>query len=86
MLKDLPNTFVGLGGAFEVLLSTNLLADIFGLLTVLITVLVTLPRRCWIKAYLFRRHWFLRGLVQLLDRLLVVSQILLAAHQDDGKA
>lgn len=32
VLKDFPNTFVGLGGAFEVLLGANLLLDIFGLL------------------------------------------------------
>lgn len=31
MLEDLANTFVGLGGALEVLLSADLLADILGL-------------------------------------------------------
>lgn len=31
MLKDLPNAFVGLGGTLQVLLSTNLLADILSL-------------------------------------------------------
>jgi hypothetical protein len=32
MLEDFPNSFVGLGRAFQVLLSTNLLADILSLL------------------------------------------------------
>ncbi len=31
MLKDFAHTLVGLGGAFEVFVSTNLLADVFGL-------------------------------------------------------
>jgi len=34
---------------------------------------------------LFRGHWLLAGLVKLLDGLLVVSQIFLAAYKDDGK-
>jgi hypothetical protein len=38
------------------------------------------------ECYLFRRHRLLAGLAQLLDRLLVVSQILLAADEDDGEA
>jgi hypothetical protein len=37
-------------------------------------------------AYLFRGNGLLRRLVQLLNSLLVVSQILLAADEDDGKA
>lgn len=36
--------------------------------------------------YLLGCHWLLRSLVQLLNRLLVVSKILLAAYEDDGKA
>lgn len=36
--------------------------------------------------YLLRRHRLLRGLVQLLNRLLVIPQILLAAHKDDRQA
>lgn len=36
--------------------------------------------------YLFGCHWLLRGLVKLLNRLLVESQILLAANEDDRKA
>jgi hypothetical protein len=38
------------------------------------------------SAHLFRRHGLLAGLVQLLDGLCVESEILLAAHQDDGQA
>ena len=37
-------------------------------------------------SYLLRSHWLLRSLVQLLNSLLVVSQILLAADEDDGQA
>ena len=37
-------------------------------------------------AYLFRGNGLLRCLVQLLNSLLVVSQILLAADEDDGQA
>ena len=37
-------------------------------------------------AYLFRGNGLLRCLVQLLNGLLVVSQILLAANEDDGQA
>lgn len=36
--------------------------------------------------YLLWRHWLLRGLVQLLDCLLVVSEILLATDENDGQA
>jgi hypothetical protein len=38
------------------------------------------------RAYLFRGNGLLRRLVQLLNSLLVVSQILLAADKDDGQA
>lgn len=37
-------------------------------------------------AYLFRGNGLLRCLVQLLNGLLIVSQILLAADEDDGQA
>ena len=37
-------------------------------------------------AYLLWCHGLLRRLVKLLNRLLVVSQILLAADEDDGQA
>ena len=36
-------------------------------------------------AYLFRRDGLLAGLAKLLDRLLVIAQILLAADQNDGE-
>ena len=38
------------------------------------------------KAYLLWGHWLLRGLVQLLNRLLVISEILLATNEDDWEA
>ena len=37
-------------------------------------------------SYLFRSNGLLRCLVQLLDSLLVVSQVHLAADEDDGQA
>lgn len=37
-------------------------------------------------AYLFWSHRLLAGLVKLFDCLLVVTEILLAAHKNDGKA
>ena len=37
-------------------------------------------------SYLLRSHGLLRSLVQLLNCLLVISQILLAADEDDGQA
>lgn len=42
--------------------------------------------RRWDVSYLFGRHRLLRSLVQLLNGLLVISQILLAADEDDGEA
>ena len=36
--------------------------------------------------YLLRGHRLLRSLVQLLNSFLVISQILLAADEDDGQA
>lgn len=35
------------------------------------------------KAYLLWGYGFLRGLVQLLNRLLVISKIFLTSHKDD---
>jgi hypothetical protein len=43
-------------------------------------------RVVWDMAYLLRSHRLLRSLVQLLNGLLIISQILLAADEDDGKA
>lgn len=82
MLKHLPDTFVGLGRALEVLLSTNLLADVFGLGVSMLVVRQSFSSEK-AESHLLGSDWLLRSLVQLLNRLLVVSQILLAAHQDD---
>jgi len=38
------------------------------------------------STHLLRRHGLLRGLVQLFNRLLVVSKILLASNEDNGEA
>lgn len=38
------------------------------------------------RTYLFRSNGLLRGLVELFDGLLIVTQILLAANKDDRKA
>jgi hypothetical protein len=64
VLKHLTNTLVGLGGALQVLVGANLLANLLAL---------------------FRRDGLLASLPELLDRLLVVSQILLATNKDDGE-
>ena len=83
VLKDLPHALVRLCRALEVLLGTDLLTDV-----------LSLGRRLASSCY--RRYrgytdllWgnrLLRGLVKLLNRLLVVTQILLAANKDDGQA
>lgn len=89
MLKDFPDTFVGLGRAFEVLLCTNLLANILSLEEAVLACIGDNTRAVFFRllvTYLLWRHWLLRGLVQLLDCLLVVSEILLAADENDGQA
>ena len=81
MLKDLTDTLVGLGRAFNVLLGTNLLLDLSGLCT-------GKSGSCLIQrvqTHLLLGNGSLRGLVKLLDGLLVVSEILLTSNEDDGK-
>ena len=88
VLEHLSNTFVGLGGALEVFLGSNLLADVLGLESQRCQqshVFSRLTRRGWM-AYLLWCHGLLRRLVKLLNRLLVVSQILLASDEDDWEA
>lgn len=41
---------------------------------------------CMVETDLLGRHGLLRRLVQLLNRLLVKAQVLLASNEDDGKA
>lgn len=38
------------------------------------------------SSYLLWGHWFLRSLVELLNRLLVISEILLTPDEDDWQA
>lgn len=89
MLKDFSDTFVGLGRALNVLLGTDLVLDLSCLQDVSATSHVDRVRRKCRKrlamTYLLLSNGGLRGLVQLLDGLGVVSQILLAANKDDGK-
>ena len=89
MLKHLTDAFVCLRRALEVLLRADLLADILGLMVEysLASHCISCINRALVcdMAYLFRSHRLLRSLVQLLNRLLIVSQILLAADEDDGK-
>ena len=81
MLKHLPHTLVCLCGTLEVLLGADLLADILGLWRVSGAI-----ARVVESTYLLWGYRLLGSLVQLLDRLLVEAQILLAANKDDGQA
>ena len=83
MLKHFSHTFVRLCGALEVLLGANLLTDFLGLGLLVSCHVVNGYARC---TDLFRRNGLLRGLVELLNGLLVVTQILLAADEYDGEA
>lgn len=83
MLKYFSDTLVCLCRALEVLLGTNLLADILGLASVLV--------KAWLGQMdggtdLLYAHRLLRSLGQLLNCLLVEAQILLAADEDNGQA
>jgi hypothetical protein len=82
MLKYLPNALVCLRRALEVLLGTDLLAYVLSL-----NVLVGVVWFICIFAVtnLLGGNRLLGSLVQLLNRLLVESQILLAANEDDGQ-
>lgn len=89
VLEHLSHALVGLGGAFEVLAGTDLLADFLSLgLFVSMMFLLALLKALLFQAcpYLLGSDGLLRRLVQLLNSLLVVSQILLAADEDDGEA
>lgn len=87
VLEDLANPFIRLGRAFEVFLGANLLAHVFRLLS-LVSASRCNTSACALKlhTHLFWCHRLLRRLVQLLNCLLVISQILLAADQDDGES
>jgi len=64
VLENLTDTLIGLGRALEVLVGTDLLANLLTLL--------------W-------GNWLLGSLVELLNGLLVVTEILLASNEDDWK-
>jgi len=91
VLEHFPHALVCLGRALQVLGCADLLADILGLGTSSAYTLVwhlhfVVCFNMGSCAYLFRGDGLLRCLVQLLNGLLVVSQILLAADEDDGQA
>lgn len=82
VLKDLPDAFVGLGRALDVLLGSNLVLDL--------SRLDACQQLSAIKegpsTYLILSDGCLRGLVKLFDRLRVVSEILLASDENNGQA
>ena len=87
VLKHLPDTFVGLGRTFEVLVSTDLLADLFTLLFLSLLDQLNHSRgQSNDITHLLRRDRLLAGLAELLNGLVVISQILLTTNQDDGKS
>lgn len=81
VLEYLSHALVRLRRALEVLLGTDLLADVLGL-SMGQSLLPWWPYRV---TDLFWGHRLLGGLVQLLNGLLVITEILLAANEDDGK-
>jgi hypothetical protein len=83
VLEHLSHAFVCLCRALEVFLGTQLLTDILSLDYVLGDWKM---KRVGTSTRLLWGNGLLRGLVELLDRLLVVTQILLAANKDDGQA
>ena len=83
MLKDLADSLVGLGRALDVLLGADLVLDLSGLCGCVL-VCVKWFMSCH-KTYLVLGDGGLRSLVELLNGLLVVSEILLATDEDDGK-
>jgi hypothetical protein len=82
VLKDLTHTFVGLGRALNVLFGANLVLDLSGLWRLC-------EDRAYLnhdsETYLLLGDGSLRGLVEFLNSLLVVSEILLTSNKDDGK-
>lgn len=83
VLEDFPDTLVGLGRALDVLLGTNLVLDLSCLR------LGQYAGCFWLMgaacAHLLLGDRSLRGLVEFLDGLGIVSKILLATNKDDGK-
>lgn len=101
MLKHLTDTLIRLGRTLEVLVSRDLLADLLTLQGKLLASIrsyelgdlitsqafseIGVGLISWAYNYLLRRDGLLASLSELLDGLLIVSQILLAADKDDRK-
>lgn len=94
VLKYLPDALVGLGRALEILVGTNLLADLLALLgsNRLLACLSEFCSQCQHRVCLVRplcqdrwEHRIEDRVVLTLDGLVVVTQILLAADEDDGE-
>ncbi len=79
-LKHLADALVGLGRALEVLGGLDVAGNRLSLWSISIVPRFLLQA----VAYLFRGHGLLAGLAELLDRLLVEAQILLATNKDLG--
>ena len=84
MLKHLTDTLVGLGRALKVFLSSDNLLD--GITLDELSVSIATHSDGTRKSYLSLGDGLLRRLGELLDGLLVVTQILLAANEDDGES
>jgi hypothetical protein len=85
VLENLTDTLVGLGRALEVLESADLLANFLTLANELASG-ARIFTGCLSPMYLLGRDGLLASLAQLLDGLLVVAEILLAADKDDRQA
>jgi hypothetical protein len=81
-LEDFADAVVGLGRAFEVFVGSNLLANFLALQQDIR--LCVWPMRLLVT-YLLWSDWLLRGLCKLFNSLGVMSQVVLAAHENDGK-
>ena len=84
-LEDLTDTLVGSCRALEVLVGTDLLANLLTLVVRQYRPLLAGTVVFRKTTYLFRADGLLRSLVQLLVGLGVVTKIHLAADKDDGK-
>ena len=82
VLEHLPNTLASSSGAFEVLLSTDLLGHSHPLC---ISQSELHPGSCAVITYLLRSHRPLVRLPQLIDHPWIASEILLAGDQDYRK-
>lgn len=87
VLKDFSDALVGLGRALDVLLGANLVLDLSCLWVCMLVNARGAEEGCAEqKTYLILGDGGLRSLVKLFDGLSVVSKILLATDENDGKA